>query len=95
MLELRVRLIASIMRLLRRQQVACTVAAGRGPGVEQPQQRGHDGLRFGAVGDVLAGERRLVHLGAHVAGIERVDTDAGFSAARIAERWSSAAFDDP
>ena len=34
-------------------------------------------LGLGAVGDVLAGERVLVHLGAHVAGIDDEDAEVG------------------
>ena len=37
------------------------------------QQAGHALLRRRAVGDVLAGERLLVHAGAHVAGVDGVD----------------------
>ena len=54
-------------------QIRCPVATGGRPGVEQSQQRRHDGLRLGAVGDVLAGEGGLMHLGPHVARVEGVD----------------------
>ena len=58
-------------------RVGGAVAAGRGPLVDQPEERRDDGLGFGPVGDVLARERPLVHGGAHVAGVERVDGQVG------------------
>ena len=50
-----------------RHQVGGAVPAARQPFGDQLGERRHHGLGPGPVGDVLAGERRLVHRGAQVA----------------------------
>ena len=52
-------------------QVGGAVAPARAVAPDQLQERGHDGRGLGPVGDVLAGERGLVHRGAQVAGVDR------------------------
>ena len=53
------------------------VAATRMVAVDQGDEAGNALLRERAVGDVLAGEGVLVHLRAHVAGIDPVDAEVG------------------
>ena len=48
------------------------------PFVQQRAQRRHHGLGQRTIGDVLAGERLLVHLRAHVAGVEGVHAHLRF-----------------
>ena len=69
--------------------------SGRSPSI-RASEAGHDVVGQRPVGDVLARERVLVHLGAHVAGVD--DQHAQRRAARrasTAESCSSAAFDEP
>ena len=54
-------------------QVGVAVAPAGQVAGEQGEERGHALLGRRAVGDVLAGERRLVHRGVHVARVEGVD----------------------
>ena len=54
-------------------ELARPVAAARKIALDQPEQAGHAVLGRRAVRDVLAGERLLVHLRPHVAGVDRVD----------------------
>ena len=58
-----------------RHEVGRPVAPARHPLGDQPAERGHHRLGQRPVGDVLAGERRLVHVGAQVAGIDPPDPD--------------------
>ena len=68
---------ASVMRHPRPAQLGRAVATAGKVGLEQVQQGGHALLGERAVGDVLAGERGLVHGRAQVAGIDDVDREVG------------------
>ena len=65
------------VRRLPRAPPRAPVAPARLVARDQGQQSGHARLRRGSVGDVLARERVLVHLGAHVAGIDDEDPQVG------------------
>ena len=54
-------------------ELGCPVAAARQRALDQREQPGDAVLRRRPVGDVLARERLLVHLGAHVAWVDAVD----------------------
>ena len=61
----------------RGQQLRRAVAAAGQRTLQEPEQRRYGGRRLRAVGDVLAGERVLVHLGAHVARVDGVHAQRG------------------
>jgi hypothetical protein len=54
----------------RRSQVDRSIPPAGTLSDDQVEQHGDNRRRFGSVGDVLPGERVLVHLGPHVARIE-------------------------
>src|SRR5439155_12702224 len=58
-------------------EVVDAVAAARQVALDQGDETGHALLWRRAIGDVLAREGVLVHLGAHVAGVDRVDVKVG------------------
>ena len=61
----------------RSRRVAGAVEAARLVALDQGEEAGHALLGRRPVGDVLAGERVLLHLRSHVAGVDRVDAEAG------------------
>ena len=77
-------------------ELAGPVAPAGQVALDQGEQAGHARLGRRPVGDVLAGERVLVHLRAHVAGVDRVDAQLRVLGGEDPRSsCSSAALDEP